>query len=121
MEPTILPTVTQHMKICKYEYGDTYNVRMFLRLNSKYKNRSMKVFTYNVCLSPILNSNLGSGCHSVGRAVSSDARGLWFESSHQRNFILDIYLFTVNSFEKTKIMEKRPGTAIHLKLTNKQF
>ena len=27
---------------------------------------------------------LGSGCGSVGRAVASDARGLWFESSHNK-------------------------------------
>ena len=29
---------------------------------------------------------MGSGCVSVGRAVASDTRGLWFESSHQRIF-----------------------------------
>ena len=54
---------------------------------------------------------IGSGCDSVGRAVASDARGLWFESSHLQTFISDIYLFTVNCIEKTKIKKKRPGMA----------
>ena len=30
---------------------------------------------------------LGSGCGSVGRAVASNTRGPWFESSHRQNFI----------------------------------
>ena len=30
---------------------------------------------------------LGSGCGSVGRAVASNARGRWFDSSHQQKFI----------------------------------
>ena len=42
-----------------------------------------------------------------GRAVASDARGLWFESSHRQTFITDIYLFTVNCIEETKIKRKR--------------
>ena len=33
----------------------------------------------------------GSGCGSVGSAVASDSRGLQFESSHRRKFILNIY------------------------------
>ena len=41
-----------------------------------------------------------------GRAVASDARGLWFESSHRQTFITDIYLFTVNCIEMTKIMKR---------------
>ena len=52
------------------------------------------------------------GCGSVGRAVASDTRGPWFESSHWRN--LYFTLFTVNCIEKTKIKKKRPGMA-HLK------
>ena len=32
----------------------------------------------------------GSGCGSVGRAVASDTRGPWFESSHWQKFILNI-------------------------------
>ena len=31
------------------------------------------------------NKLLGSGCGSVGRAVASDTRGPWFESSHGQN------------------------------------
>ena len=30
---------------------------------------------------------MGSGCGSVGRAVASNTRGLWFESSHRPKFI----------------------------------
>ena len=30
---------------------------------------------------------LGSGCGSVGRAVASNTRGPWFESSHRQKFI----------------------------------
>ena len=36
----------------------------------------------------------GSGCGSVGRAVASDTRGPRYESSHWRNFIIN--MFTVN-------------------------
>ena len=32
-------------------------------------------------------AHLGSGCGSVGRAVASDTRGPWFESSHWQKFI----------------------------------
>ena len=56
----------------------------------------------------------GSGCGSVGRAVASNTRGPWFKSSHWQTFISDIYWFTVNCLEKTKIKKKRPGMA-HLK------
>ena len=38
---------------------------------------------------------LGSGCGSVGRAVTSDSRGSQFESSHRRKFIMNILLLTV--------------------------
>ena len=33
----------------------------------------------------------GGGGGSVGRAVASNLRGLWFESSHWQKFILNIY------------------------------
>ena len=56
-----------------------------------------------------ISYRLGSGCGAVGRAVASDARGPWFESSNRQTFILDIYLFTVNCIEMTKI--NRPGMA----------
>ena len=48
----------------------------------------------------------GSGCGSVGRAVASVTRGLWFESSHRH-----IYLPIANCIEKTKIKKKRPEMA----------
>ena len=60
------------------------------------------------------------GCGSVGRAVTFDARGPRFESSHRQTFISDIYLFTVNCIEKTKIKKKRPGMA-HLKNIQQQI
>ena len=46
----------------------------------------------------------GSGCGSVGRAVASDTRGPWFESSHWQ--YLYWTLFTVNCTEKTTIKKK---------------
>ena len=33
----------------------------------------------------------GSGCSSFGRAVTSDSRGLQFESIHQQKNLLNIY------------------------------
>ena len=33
----------------------------------------------------------GGGCGSVGRAVTSDSRGPWFESNHWQKIILKIY------------------------------
>ena len=38
----------------------------------------------------------GGGCGSVGRAVASNTRGLWFESSHRQKiiFILNICLLS---------------------------
>ena len=54
----------------------------------------------------------GSGCGSVGGAVASDAIGPRLESSHRQTAISDIYLFTVNCVENTKIKKKRPRMAI---------
>ena len=51
---------------------------------------------------------MGSDCRSVGRAVTSDARGPRFKSSHWQNFIIDIYLFTLNLLRRQKIKKKRP-------------
>ena len=47
---------------------------------------------------------MGSGCGSVGRAVASDTRGLWFESSHWQNlYIYIVNLLTVNcEFKRQK-------------------
>ena len=56
-----------------------------------------------------------SCCGSVGRAVASDTRGPWFESSHRQKFINTEYLYTVNCvLKRRKINKKRPGIA-HLK------
>ena len=55
---------------------------------------------------------LGSGCGLVGRAVASDTRGPWFESSQWQNVCWTIvYLFTIKCIENTKINKKRPGMA----------
>ena len=54
--------------------------------------------------SQILNkdSSQGSGCGSVGKAVASDTRGPWFESSRRQKFICDEYLFPVNCVLKRR-------------------
>ena len=55
---------------------------------------------------------LGSGCGSVGRAVTYDTRGPRFESSHWQK--LHIFVYCQLCIERTKIKKKRPGMA-HLK------
>ena len=55
---------------------------------------------------------MGSGCGSVGRAVTSDTRDPQLESSHRKAFIK--HLFSVNCVVKTKIKKKRPGMAYFL-------
>ena len=54
----------------------------------------------------MLDSWLGSGCGSVGRADASNSKGSRFESCNQQKFILNIYCI-----EKTKVKKKRPGMA----------
>ena len=57
----------------------------------------------------------GSGCGSVGRADTSDTRGLRFESSHrQKIYILNICLLST-VFRKDKKKKKRPGNGPFLK------
>ena len=48
---------------------------------------------------------VGIGCCSVGRAVTSDNRGLQFESNDRQN--LRWTIFTFNLIQKTKTKEKR--------------
>ena len=55
---------------------------------------------------------LGSGCGSVGRAVDSDSKGPWFESSHQQKFILKIYC---QLYWKDENKEKEAGNGPFLK------
>ena len=64
---------------------------------------------------------LNCGCGSVGRAVASDARGLWFESSHRQTFILDIYLLTVHCIEKTKRKRKKRPEMAHFIIKKKDY
>ena len=49
------------------------------------------------------------GCSKVGKAVTSDTRGLRLKSSHYQNFIMNI--FTVNCW-KDKNKEKRGGNGL---------
>ena len=56
---------------------------------------------------------MGSGCGSVGRAVTSKSRGPRFESSHWQKFIE--HLPTVKCIEKTKIKEKEARNGPFLK------
>ena len=55
----------------------------------------------------------GSGCSSVGRAVTSDTRGLRLESNHGQVFILNIYLLST-VFGRHKLRKRGQGMA-HLK------
>ena len=77
---------------------------------SKFKSR-WSLFSEN--LSFKRTDIMGGGCGSVGRTVASNARGPRFESSHRRNFIMNV--FTVNCW-KTK---KRPGMAHFMKKEQK--
>ena len=52
---------------------------------------------------------MASGCGSIGKAVASNTRGPRFKSSHRQNlYWIFVYLFIINSIEKTKINKKRP-------------
>ena len=51
-------------------------------------------------------STSGSGCDSVGRAVASDSRGPWFESSHWQHFIFAIFC---QLYWKAENKEKEAG------------
>ena len=55
----------------------------------------------------------GSGCGSVGRAVTSDSRDPRFESYHRQNFIYQLY----NRKDENK--EKEAGNGPSLKRDNK--
>ena len=50
--------------------------------------------------------NMGSGCGSVDRAVASNSRGPWFESSHRQKFTFNIYC---QLYWKDEIKEKEAG------------
>ena len=56
---------------------------------------------------------LGSGCGSVGREVTSNSRGLRFESSNRQKFILNIYC---QLSWKDKNKEKEAGKGPFLKI-----
>ena len=52
---------------------------------------------------------MGQWCGAVGRAVTSNSRGLRFESSHQQDFIMNI--FTINCWKDENKEKKRPVMA----------
>ena len=51
---------------------------------------------------PLIKTEKGSGCGSVGRAVASYTRGPRFESSHRQKFIYIEHLYTVNCVLKRR-------------------
>ena len=59
---------------------------------------------------------LGSGCCSVGRAVTSQHQRSALRLQSSANFVYTEHLFTFNSILKTKIKKKRLGMAHFQKL-----
>ena len=59
----------------------------------------------SLCFGPTLLRCKGSGCGTVGRAASSDTRGLRFKSSQ----IIVEHLISADSLEKTKNKEEEAG------------
>ena len=53
--------------------------------------------------------SLGSGCDAVGRAVTSDARDLRFESCHRQFYLLSTVLKTVSKYISMKRGWERPN------------
>ena len=62
-------------------------------VTAQFESYNTSVF-YLQCLIESYNQNWGSGCNAVGRAVASDTRCLWFESSHWQTFIFNICLLS---------------------------
>ena len=65
---------------------------------------------------------LGCGCDSVGKAVASNSRGPQFESSHQKTFILNIYLLSTvlkRRKKKSKRGQEWPIKKCYIKATVK--
>ena len=69
------------------------------------------------CAGTILKKQkVGQCCGAVGRAVDSDTRDPWFESSHRKFYLVSTVL---NSYiEQTKIKKKEAGN--NQNLTNKK-
>ena len=67
----------------------------------------------------LLNINaMGSDCGAVGRAVASNTRGPWFESSH-RQLLLNIHLL-LTVCRKDKNKEKKEAANGPLLITSMQ-
>ena len=65
---------------------------------------------------------MGSGCGSVGRAVATDTRGLWFESSHWQKFIYILNICLLSTvYWKEENKEKEAGTGPFLKKKTKAY
>ena len=63
--------------------------------------------------------NWGSGCGSVGRAVTTDSRCPWFKSSHRPKFILNVY-YQLYWKDKNKEKRGRKWPIFENKLYNQQ-
>ena len=67
----------------------------------------MVLFINITYLNIMQQQSFRSGCGSVGRAVASDTKGLWFNPVVGKIYIK--HLFTVNCREKVKRKKKMPG------------
>ena len=83
--------------ILKPKFGKPIMMLLMLRLVTKnvliWHVSSSDLWLLLDTIAEKTNFNLGSGCGSVGRPVSSDTRGLRFESSHWQNFILRAFIY----------------------------
>ena len=89
------------INLLNYEWGSGFwwMVNRVCRLNAFFLDCHKQILAYRR-----QRWWLGQWCGSIGRAVTSDTRGPWFESSHR----LTLYnLFTVQCIEKNK----RPRSA----------
>ena len=62
---------------------------------------------------------MGSVCGSVGRVVASNSRGPQFESSHQKTFILNIYLLSTVLKRRKKKSKRGQELLCYIKSTVK--
>ena len=82
------------------KFGGKFNI-----LFKMWTIHTLFLFVYDPLLTIV---DFGQWCGSVGRVISSDAKGSQFESSHHQNLY---WTFTVNCIEKKKQRKKRPRMA----------
>ena len=90
------------IKMCKSSIKNISNTKSTFQ----FKN-----YLFHNCVS--WQRSASGGCGSVSRAVASNSRGPWFESSHWQKF-------TINRIEKTKINKKEARNGPFLKKVWKQ-